>query len=444
MLVSCGGDDPDPDASSGDNNGSGSGNGSGQTTTDAQAKTGTLPAWQEGYLDIHFINTTYGESAFYILPDGTQMLIDAAGSLANTGKTEIMARWLPSIRSSQIIIKYIKKCMEWTGNNTIDYAIVTHFHNDHMGTMSSSTVPMSTHGSYRVNGMLEVLDSLPVAKIFDRGYPDYDYPYDLSNTALDSSVPNSANHLRRCIEWHKNNTGLKQEKFQVGSNSQLVLLKKPEDYGSTFQIRNIFCNGEGWIGSGTATKMYFPVASECSGNGREVTDMCPQENHCSIVIKLTYGNFDLYSGGDNTNTGRTTEGMEWKAAEWWVKDVVGDVDVMKANHHGVSGANGQDLLSALNPAVAVINSWQDLHPRTDVYNRYASSKTYGGKTKIFITNLASAQEATFTNPENIAGSNGHVVIRVNPRGNSYYVYVLEDGDDPNMKIKTSIGPIACK
>ena len=32
-----------------------------------------LPAWQEGEMDIHFINTTTGESAFVIMPDGTQL-----------------------------------------------------------------------------------------------------------------------------------------------------------------------------------------------------------------------------------------------------------------------------------------------------------------------------------------------------------------------------------
>ena len=36
-----------------------------------------LPLWTEGCLDIHHINTGRGESAFYILPDGTTMLIDA-------------------------------------------------------------------------------------------------------------------------------------------------------------------------------------------------------------------------------------------------------------------------------------------------------------------------------------------------------------------------------
>ena len=36
-----------------------------------------LPQWQEGYLDIHAINSSRGECTFIILPDGTSVLVDA-------------------------------------------------------------------------------------------------------------------------------------------------------------------------------------------------------------------------------------------------------------------------------------------------------------------------------------------------------------------------------
>lgn len=80
----------------------------------------TIPAWQEGVMDIHFINTTTGESMFVIFPDGTQMLIDAASSSvttnsnSNTTNTGIRSRWDPTLtstRGSQIITDYIRKCM---------------------------------------------------------------------------------------------------------------------------------------------------------------------------------------------------------------------------------------------------------------------------------------------------------------------------------------------
>ena len=36
-----------------------------------------LPAWSEGELDIHTISTGRGECLFFILPDGTTMVVDA-------------------------------------------------------------------------------------------------------------------------------------------------------------------------------------------------------------------------------------------------------------------------------------------------------------------------------------------------------------------------------
>jgi len=39
----------------------------------------TFPLWTEGYLDIHHINTGKGDAAFFILPDGTTLLVDSNG-----------------------------------------------------------------------------------------------------------------------------------------------------------------------------------------------------------------------------------------------------------------------------------------------------------------------------------------------------------------------------
>ena len=45
----------------------------------------TLPAWSEGYLDIHTISTGRGECIFLILPDGTSIVVDA-GEFSREGK----------------------------------------------------------------------------------------------------------------------------------------------------------------------------------------------------------------------------------------------------------------------------------------------------------------------------------------------------------------------
>ena len=45
-----------------------------------------LPPWQEGCLDIHAINSGRGECTFFILPDGTTMLVDAGEFVPATQK----------------------------------------------------------------------------------------------------------------------------------------------------------------------------------------------------------------------------------------------------------------------------------------------------------------------------------------------------------------------
>ena len=46
---------------------------SGQTTT-------VLPPWTPGTLDIHHLATGQGNSTFFVLPDGTTMLVDAGAA----------------------------------------------------------------------------------------------------------------------------------------------------------------------------------------------------------------------------------------------------------------------------------------------------------------------------------------------------------------------------
>ena len=42
-----------------------------------------LPAWTPGTLDIHQINTGKGNSALFVLPDGTSLLVDAGDGSHN-------------------------------------------------------------------------------------------------------------------------------------------------------------------------------------------------------------------------------------------------------------------------------------------------------------------------------------------------------------------------
>ena len=374
-----------------------------------------LSAWTEGELDIHFINTTPGECAFIIMPDGTQMLVDVASAVTSDGNSGIKSRWNPTKRGSQIISEYISKCMEWTGNNTIDYFMITHFHADHMGTYLASH-PKSSHGNWTLNGATEILEKYPVGKLVDRGYPDYNYPYNCSKTY--SQVPN----YRTCADWFQKNQGLEREIFKAGSATQFKELRKPSEYPVT--IRNISCNGQFWTGAGENVTMQFPKLEEIpAGASGASTEACPCENSCSGTIKITYGQFDAFLGGDTSVNGKSY--FAWKDTEKTIAGTVGQVEVMKANHHGSVDADYPDILNALSPQVMVINVWQDVQPRPDnTWNQRMGVMT---GTDFYMTNLASSNKSSFTTGLSLIKSEyGHVVVRVQKGGLKYKVYALDD------------------
>ncbi|MDO1499525.1 hypothetical protein Q2T40_04890 [Winogradskyella maritima] len=74
-----------------------------------------LPAWQEGMMDIHHINTGRGDSAFAILPDGTTLLIDA-GDMSETRPRTLSAR---NAELVPIVLKMPWNGLWTTSNNSI-------------------------------------------------------------------------------------------------------------------------------------------------------------------------------------------------------------------------------------------------------------------------------------------------------------------------------------
>ena len=97
----------------------------------------TLPMWQEGWLDIHAINTGRGESFWFIFPDGTTMLLDASGSLPQEthplDPPGCISRPSPDISAGRVIIDYVNHFMPEAANGKIDYFMLSHYHGDHMG-----------------------------------------------------------------------------------------------------------------------------------------------------------------------------------------------------------------------------------------------------------------------------------------------------------------------
>lgn len=207
----------------------------------------SFPDWEEGFLDIHHIYTGRGEAVFAILPDGTTMLIDAG----ETGTDKRNFRPDASRGAGEWISRYILRMIRPLSEKRVDYILLTHFHDDHMGNIGLSD-RRSDKGGYILTGITELGDLIPFGKIVDRNWPHYNYPRLMSDNA------NLQNYIR-FVNWHVEN-GATAEAFKAGSNGQFRLLKQPGRYPE-FEIRNIAANGEVWTGRATNTRNYFPLST---------------------------------------------------------------------------------------------------------------------------------------------------------------------------------------
>ncbi|MDD3556203.1 MAG: MBL fold metallo-hydrolase [Proteiniphilum sp.] len=374
----------------------------------AQVKVGDLfPDWADGYLDIHHIYTGRGECMFAILPDGTTMMIDAG----ETGSDKRNFKPDSTRSAGEWISRYIVRMMRPLSEKKLDYMLLTHFHDDHMGNVLLSN-KKSDKGDYILTGISEVGDLIPFVKIVDRNWPDYNYPYPMNGK------PNIQNYIR-FVNWHVTN-GAIAEQFEAGSNQQFKLTRQPDQYPG-FEIRNIAANGRVWTGTDDNSRSHFPPIDQLT------EEEYPEENACSAAIRISYGNFEYFNGADLVHT--YSPGT-WKDIETPVGQATGTVDVCVANHHA-KDAMGEGFIREVTPRVFVIQGFALSHPDAPALRNMLSQALYAGERDIFVTNLFDVNRVALGEQmvSQLKSTQGHIVIRVKPGGESYQLYILDDSSE---------------
>ncbi len=391
------------------------------SSTPAQIVGEVLPPWKEGMLDIHQISTGRGNSAFFILPDATTMLVDA-GALGARTIRHVDPRPNDSRAPGEWIARYIKNVTPVQDAPVLDYALLTHFHGDHMGSLTE-TSKLSSSGKYRLSGITEVAEHVRIRKILDRGWPDYDFPSPLNNQMMEN--------YRVFLQSQVKRNGLIIQRFQPGRNDQIILMNNPEDYPN-FEVRNVAANGQIWTGVGTNTREHFPPLEEVPKTDH------PSENPCSIGFCLSYGLFDYFSGGDMVGI-PASGGPSWHDVETPVARAVGPVEASILNHHGYIDSQNAFFVSTLRPLVWIISVWDSAHPTSAVYERLRSTRLYPGPRDIFATTMHEANKVVISGLKDLACDQGHILIRVAPGGSSFHVIVLSNSDE-SLEITAVHGP----
>lgn len=445
--------------------GLGGGNGTGTVTDDAREPLDNvvgkpLSKWSEGYLDIHAVNSARGECTFFIYPDGTTMLCDAGEigpGQANYPNVEFKP--YEAKRPYLVYAEYIRHFLPAQAKDSLDYMYMTHFHNDHFGTPGAYDVIQRGDYSYTKTGIMALYDELPFRKIFDRSYDAEDPDYE--SVAQGAQEFSEYEDYVEFIKWSTSEQGLDVERIENGSYTQLQMLHAGSSYPG-FSVMNNCVNGYIWDGE-----------KEVDTYNRSQGQLI-YENGMSGGFILKYDDFDYITSGDagaNTN-------VEVPLA----KSINRKMEAMKSNHHFAWHTMNEQTMSIFQPKVIVSQSFYDHQPDMGYYDsgNQAFQLAWAAYGNPLNTPEAIAEAHDPSNPackcwyftnihqhivdwnennyifgadgnvENqmpkIKGMNGHVVIRVAPKGadgkQQFYVYMLVDTDFGYV-VKQADGPFYC-
>lgn len=413
-----------------------------------------LPAWQEGYLDIHSINGGRGEAFYYIFPDGTTMLCDAAGAPPSekysygTDSPGTPSKPNANVNSGDVIVHYIKHFAPSVAAGKLDYFLTSHYHGDHIGSWRDnyasfgwaaydkegnrvSAVNLNDGGFIGI-GLAQVGLQIPISKVFDRG----DWAKRPSADYYDSGGKKRYQMYVNYLDYAARKNGTQRVTLKPGSLDQIVLLHDSAKY-SSFKLRTIAVGGDVWAG-GSADNVntsYVPSAAECDKNHAA---WAINENIFSNAFHLQYGNFDWFSGGDIQYSGKSSQ--SWKDIELPISKVMKKVEGMKASHHSTANTNSAELLGALKPDFYIAGVWREVQPNAATLKRVYTANP---SVRIFTTNLMPNNITTLKNegidPGSFNATGGHVVVRVLPEGKKYYIFVLNDNNE-EYKVSAKFGP----
>ncbi len=413
LLISCGG------------SGGGDTNENGQPSSGKPELGKVLPDWSEGYLDIHAVNTGRGECMLLIFPDGTTMMVDAASSATDNEAEEDSGGATPVKPAGkepvETIINYISHFIK-AASGKLDYVMLSHWHADHIGgPPDAATMPMHSSNQFILCGVTRIGTEIPVGKLIDRGST---FPKALGFSGM-------KNYLKYA-DWSKTEYGTVREEAEVGKTSQIVLKRNPATYPD-FSVRTVVKNGFIWTGEGDGVKNTF---------SEDPTELAKaDENKFSAGFLLKYGKFDYFSGGDLSYSGRSNIGT-WVDIEYSLSLVIPQVEVMKAHHHGTSNCNSAEFLKAVKPDAVLVNVWQDVQPNPATVDRiFAANKNCN----IFTTNMTDRNKGVIgaSTVAKIKSTSGHIVVRVSPGGDQYYIYILNDNNEKYV-VQRIFGPYECK
>ena len=194
-------------------------------------------------------------------------------------------------------------------------------------------------------------------------------------------------------------------------------------------------NGSVWTGDRIVSRR--PALSSLAVEDR------PGENFYSLALRLTYGGFSYFHGGDlncDTHDGR----LPWLDMETPAVRAAGRTEVATADHHGYFDACGPEFVRALDAQAYIIQAWDVGHPGSEQLQRMLGAWGTQATHDVFATDMLAANQAINRRfVPMLKSRRGHVVVRVAAGGDTYRIFVL-DSSNENYNVLAETGPYHCR
>lgn len=374
-----------------------------------------------GEVSVYWFDVEQGDSQLIVGPTGKTLLIDLGETAWNSKGT--------STNATKIEATIRSICGTGTSPVALDYVMGSHHHLDHIGYAWNS---QDTPG-YVGNGIYQLLTpttlggfGFTVGALLDRdGGTWTDANGDGKCTVGTSDSPsneiawNNAGTVsqtsRRWICWLYGPAG---QADRANIEGKVVRLTNTGawpaiDLGTGVTATILNANGKDTMQADGVT----PVS------GNHVNDATPpSENDYSVAVKITFGKWEYATAGDSDGEYNTSPyGYSYNNIEAKLGPLYGNVETMRANHHGSDHSSGQAYLNTLRPETVFFSCGSNTygHPSQRIIDALKVLTTEKGTgADMYIANNPCA---TGINYSGMLNQNGDVVLRTTGGGTGYTV-----------------------
>jgi beta-lactamase superfamily II metal-dependent hydrolase len=384
----------------------------------------TAGTWQQGEVNVYWFDVEQGDAQLVVGPTGRTLLVDLGEDAWNSTGA--------NTNSAMIAQRIRQICGIASGPVHLDYVLASHHHLDHIGYPKNPN-DTSTVG----NGIYRLLtpagEGFTVGTLIDRDGGTWQD----SNADGDCDVGTSAEPSNE-IAWHNAGTtsqtarrwicwlyGPAAQADRANIQGHVLTLANAApwpslDLGTGVTAAVVQANAKGVLMSDGVT----PV-----GGDHTLDATPPSENDYSVGLKITYGKFEYATAGDTDGEYATSSfGYTYNDVEASLLGPFGNVETLRANHHGSMHSSNSTYVTTLAPESAFISCGSNSygHPGNrvlDALRQVVNERGTGAD--IYLANNpcdpVQADGATPTNYSGTLNADGDVRLRTTQSGLGYVI-----------------------